>query len=131
MLFCEKHRGKVKKNNPDNGMIEITTLLAAMWKETDAKGRSSLKTKATKGKEKYDKEMEKYRQTDSYAEFQKKKQTHDLIAKFASEIAGVKKNFVIKFFHLILINPSDQRLHTSCTLLIIEMLFRRNIQMQV
>jgi hypothetical protein len=98
MLFTNKNRPSMVKDNPDCGMIEISQLLAKMWNDTSEKSRSPYMTQAARAKTKYDKEMEKYRETDSYVEFQKKKNTHDVIARFASKIPGVKKKLVYKIF---------------------------------
>merc|ERR1719266_1759237 len=98
MLFSNKNRKIVQKNNPDIAVTELMKQVAQMWNETDEKTRSPFMKQAAKGKVRYEKEMEAYRQTDSYHEFQKKKKTHDLIAKYAAKIPGAKKEIGVQNF---------------------------------
>eukprot|EP00494_Astrolonche_serrata_P025647 UN25908 len=71
MFFCDKNRDKVIKNNPDYTMVEVMSGLGKLWSETDEKARTPFVKQAAKSKVKYHKEMEAYRQTTDYAEFQK------------------------------------------------------------
>eukprot|EP00494_Astrolonche_serrata_P022986 UN23243 len=79
MLFCDKNRDKVVKNNPDYAPSEVMAALGKMWSETSDKSRSPFATQAAKSKAKYDKEMEKYRQTPEFTEFQTRYKSHMLI----------------------------------------------------
>eukprot|EP00494_Astrolonche_serrata_P022230 UN22487 len=101
MFFCDKNRNKVVKNNPDSTMVEISALMGKLWSETNEKARAPFVTSMEKSKAKYEKEMEAYRQTSEYTEFQKKKNLHNLIAKYVEKIPGAKKKIAYKTF------PSD------------------------
>eukprot|EP00494_Astrolonche_serrata_P023386 UN23644 len=101
MFFCDKHRGNVANDNPDSTMIEISALMGKLWSETSEKARAPFVTAMEKSKTKYEKEMESYKQTPEYEEFQKKKKLHNLIAKYVEKIPGAKKKSVYKTF------PSD------------------------
>eukprot|EP00494_Astrolonche_serrata_P026807 UN27070 len=70
MYFCDKHRDDVMNNNPDSIMVEVSAILGKMWSETSEKTRSPFVSKMEKSKAKYEKEMEAYRQTSEYVEFQ-------------------------------------------------------------
>eukprot|EP00494_Astrolonche_serrata_P007068 UN07093 len=98
MFFCDKNRDKVVKNNPDYAMTEVMAALGKMWSETSDKVRTPFATQAAKSKAKYDKEMEKYRQTPEHTEFQKRRNLHMLIQKYVNQIEGAKKKSVYKVF---------------------------------
>eukprot|EP00494_Astrolonche_serrata_P022590 UN22847 len=88
-------------DNPDASMVELSSMLGKLWAEQNEKDRSPFVKKATTAKAKYDKAMEAYKQTSEYAEFQKLKRSHNLIAKYAIRIPGSKKKNMYKTF------PSD------------------------
>eukprot|EP00494_Astrolonche_serrata_P022117 UN22373 len=98
MFFCDKNREKVVKNNPDYAMTEVMTALGKMWTETSDKVRTPFVNQAAKSKSKFDKEMEKYRQTPEFTEFQKRRNVHMLIQKYVNQIDGAKKKYVYKVF---------------------------------
>eukprot|EP00494_Astrolonche_serrata_P032830 UN33099 len=82
-------------------MVEISALMGKLWSETNEKARAPFVTAMEKSKFKYEKEMESYKQTPEYEEFQKKKKLHNLIAKYVEKIPDAKKKNVYKSF------PSD------------------------
>eukprot|EP00494_Astrolonche_serrata_P022987 UN23244 len=90
MLFCDKNRDKVVKNNPDYAPSEVMAALGKMWTETSDKVRTPFVNTASKSKAKYDKEMEKYRQTPEFTEFQKKRKSHMLIKNTLKELMVLK-----------------------------------------
>eukprot|EP00494_Astrolonche_serrata_P027137 UN27400 len=98
MFFCDKNRDKAAKNNPDFTFAELGALLGKMWTETGDKARTPFVNQATKSKAKYDKEMESYRQTDDFKEFQKRRNLHMLIQKYVEKIPGAKKKMCYKLF---------------------------------
>eukprot|EP00494_Astrolonche_serrata_P031897 UN32166 len=75
MFFCEKNRAKMEKNNPDSSMVDISALMGKLWSETNEKARAPFVTSMEKSKAKYEKEMDVYRQTPEFTEFQKRKTT--------------------------------------------------------
>eukprot|EP00494_Astrolonche_serrata_P028276 UN28541 len=101
MFFCDKNRSKVMKNNPDSSMVEVSALMGKLWSETNEKARSPFVTAMEKSKAKYEKEMEAYKQTNEYEEFQQKKKSHNLIAKYVEKIPDAKKKNMYRSF------PSD------------------------
>eukprot|EP00494_Astrolonche_serrata_P033144 UN33413 len=98
MYFCDKHRDDVMNNNPDSIMVEVSAILGKMWSETNEKSRSKFVSAMEKSKARYEKEMEAYRQTSEYAEFQKRKNLHNLIAKYVDRIPDAKKRNIYKSF---------------------------------
>eukprot|EP00494_Astrolonche_serrata_P005471 UN05487 len=70
MLFCDKNRDNVVNDNPDSTMVEVSALMGKLWSETNEKARAPFVTAMEKSKAKYEKEMEVYRETPEYAEFQ-------------------------------------------------------------
>eukprot|EP00494_Astrolonche_serrata_P002810 UN02816 len=98
VFFCDKDRDKVGKNNPDFTMIEISAALGKLWSETSEKARTPFVNASAKSKAKFDKEMESYRQTNEYKEFQKRRNLHMLIQKYVEKIPGAKKKNVYKVF---------------------------------
>eukprot|EP00494_Astrolonche_serrata_P032943 UN33212 len=98
MHFCDKHRDRVMNNNPDAIMVEVSTILGKMWSETSEKARAPFVSAMEKSKARYEKEMETYRQTSEYTEFQKRKKTHNLIAKYVDKIPDAKKRNIYKSF---------------------------------
>eukprot|EP00494_Astrolonche_serrata_P022958 UN23215 len=72
--------------------------LGKLWTETSDKTRTPFVNQAAKSKSKYDKEMEKYRQTSEFTEFQKRRNLHMLIQKYVKQIDGAKKKNVYKVF---------------------------------
>eukprot|EP00494_Astrolonche_serrata_P022663 UN22920 len=101
MYFCDKHRDSVENDNPDASMVEVSALMGKLWSETSEKARAPFVSKMEKSKAKFEKEMEVYRQTSEYEEFQKTKKTHNLIVKYVEKIPDAKKKNVYKSF------PSD------------------------
>eukprot|EP00494_Astrolonche_serrata_P021971 UN22220 len=79
-------------------MVEISALMGKMWSETNEKARAPFVTAMEKSKAKYEKEMEVYRETPEYAEFQKSKKLHNLIAKYVAKIPNAKTRSVYKVF---------------------------------
>merc|ERR1719510_2056206 len=79
-------------------MTEVQSVLAGMWKECSESDRKGFLTASAKGKEKYDKEMDVYKMTENYVQFQRKKRTHNLIAKYVNEIPGAKKKNLYQNF---------------------------------
>eukprot|EP00494_Astrolonche_serrata_P006936 UN06961 len=79
-------------------MVEISALMGKMWSETNEKARAPFVTAMEKSKAKYEKEMEVYRETPEYAEFQKAKKLHNLIAKYVAKIPDSKTRTVYKSF---------------------------------
>eukprot|EP00494_Astrolonche_serrata_P026107 UN26368 len=112
MYFCDKNRSNVSNDNPDSTMVEISALMGKLWSETSEKARAPFVTAMEKSKAKYEKEMESYKQTPEYEEFQKKKKLHNLIAKYVEKIDGAKKRMCIKHFQAILINLKEFQVHT-------------------
>eukprot|EP00494_Astrolonche_serrata_P022776 UN23033 len=104
MFYCDKHRDDVMNDNPDAIMTEVSGILGKMWSETSEKARAPFVSSMQKSKAKYEKEMEAYRQTSEYTEFQKRKKLHNLIAKYVEKIPDAKKRMFIKLFLLILTN---------------------------
>eukprot|EP00494_Astrolonche_serrata_P034330 UN34599 len=98
VFFCDKNRSKVAKNNPDFSFAEIGALLGKMWTETSDKTRTPFVNQASKSKAKFDKEMETYRQTPEYIDFQKKRTIHMLIQKYVEKIPGAKRKMCYKVF---------------------------------
>eukprot|EP00494_Astrolonche_serrata_P022182 UN22439 len=82
-------------------MIEIGAMLGKMWSETSEKARAPFVSKMEKSRSKYEKEMEKYKQTSEYSEFQKKRKVHDLVSKYVAKMPNAKKRAVYTQF------PSD------------------------
>eukprot|EP00494_Astrolonche_serrata_P007020 UN07045 len=101
MFFCDKNRDKVSKNNPDFTMVELSAALGKLWSETSDRARTPFVNASSKSKAKFDKEMETYRQTSDYTDFQKRRNLHNLIQKYVQKIDGAKKKNVYKQF------PSD------------------------
>eukprot|EP00494_Astrolonche_serrata_P001955 UN01961 len=108
MFFCDKNRNKVVKNNPDSTMVEISALMGKLWSETNEKARAPFVTAMEKSKAKYEKEMDAYRQTSEYTEFQKKKNLHNLISKYVEKIPGAKKKIAYKTFPT---DPNNLNVH--------------------
>eukprot|EP00494_Astrolonche_serrata_P026588 UN26850 len=79
-------------------MVEISAALGKLWSETSDKARTPFVNASAKSKAKFDKEMESYRQTDEYKEFQKRRNLHNLIQKYFEKIPGAKKKNVYKVF---------------------------------
>eukprot|EP00494_Astrolonche_serrata_P002377 UN02383 len=79
-------------------MVEISALMGKLWSETSEKARAPFVTAMEKSKAKYEKEMESYRQTSEYEEFQKRKKSHNLIAKYVERIPDAKKKSCYKSF---------------------------------
>eukprot|EP00494_Astrolonche_serrata_P026872 UN27135 len=98
MYFCDKHRDDVMNNNPDAIMVEVSAMLGKMWSETSEESRAPFVSSMQKSKSRYEKEMEVYRQTSEYVEFQKRKNLHNLIAKYVDRIPDAKKRTVYKSF---------------------------------
>eukprot|EP00494_Astrolonche_serrata_P022662 UN22919 len=98
MYFCDKHRDSVENDNPDASMVEVSALMGKLWSETSEKARAPFVSKMEKSKAKFEKEMEVYRQTSEYEEFQKTKKTHNLIVKYVEKIPDAKKKNVYKSF---------------------------------
>eukprot|EP00494_Astrolonche_serrata_P022106 UN22362 len=73
-------------------------LFLELWSETNEKARAPFVTAMEKSKAKYEKEMEVYRQTTEYAEFQRAKKLHNLIAKYVARIPDAKTRTVYKCF---------------------------------
>eukprot|EP00494_Astrolonche_serrata_P024154 UN24412 len=109
MYFCDKNRNKVVKNNPDFTMVEISAALGKLWSETSDKARTPFVNSSAKSKAKYDKEIEAYRQTSEYTEFQKRRNLHMLIQKYVEKIPGAKRKTFIKFSQLIQTNQNNLR----------------------
>eukprot|EP00494_Astrolonche_serrata_P027759 UN28023 len=101
LIFCEKNRAEVADNNPDSTMVELSAMLGKMWSETGESARKPFMEASSKSKEQFEKAMEAYKLTEDYAEFQKRKATHNLIAKYVDKIPGAKKKNLYKSF------PSD------------------------
>eukprot|EP00494_Astrolonche_serrata_P026420 UN26682 len=66
-------------------MVEVSAALGKLWSETSDKARTPYVNSSTKSKAKYDKEMEAYRQTDEFKEFQKRRHLHMLIQKYVEK----------------------------------------------
>jgi len=90
MLFCDSNRKKVTKNNPDCSMTELSTIFGQMWSEIDEKTKQPFMKKSCMLKDKRYKEMESYKLSPEYAEYQKRNRTDRLIRKYATQL-GVKK----------------------------------------
>eukprot|EP00494_Astrolonche_serrata_P022305 UN22562 len=112
MYFCDKHRDDVMNNNPDAIMVEVSAMLGKMWSETSEKSRAPFVSSMEKSKSRYEKEMEVYRQTSEYVEFQKRKNLHNLIANMLIEFLMQRKELFIKVFQPILINLKVQIMHS-------------------
>eukprot|EP00494_Astrolonche_serrata_P002381 UN02387 len=95
-------------------MTEVMAALGKMWSETSDKVRTPFATQAAKSKAKYDKEMEKYRQTPEHTEFQKRRNLHMLIQKYVNQIEGAKRKAFIKYFLQIQINQNNLCPLISC-----------------
>eukprot|EP00494_Astrolonche_serrata_P026138 UN26399 len=98
ILFCQKNRASVADDNPEATMVEMSAILGKMWSETKETDRAPFVNSALKSKAKYTKELEAYKQTNGYVEFQKRKMGHKLIAKYASRIPGAKRKNLYKTF---------------------------------
>eukprot|EP00494_Astrolonche_serrata_P023010 UN23267 len=98
MYFCDKHRDDVMNDNPNAIMVEVSAMLGKMWSETNENSRAPFVSSMQKSKARYEKEMEAYRQTNEYVEFQKRKNLHNLIAKYVDRIPDAKKRTVYKSF---------------------------------
>eukprot|EP00494_Astrolonche_serrata_P001931 UN01937 len=95
-------------------MVEISAVLGKMWSETSDKSRTPFVNAAAKSKAKFDKEMETYRQTSEYTEFQKRRNLHMLIQKYVEKIPGAKKKNVYKVFPTDPNKPKQASTSFSC-----------------
>eukprot|EP00494_Astrolonche_serrata_P026817 UN27080 len=97
-------------------MIEISAVLGKMWSETGEKARTPFVKSSEKSKAKFDKEMEVYRQTPEYSEFQKRRNMHMLIKNTLKKFLEQKGELYIKCFQLIQINLINQQRLSFCSL---------------
>eukprot|EP00494_Astrolonche_serrata_P026508 UN26770 len=88
-------------------MVEISAALGKLWSETSEKARTPFVNSSAKSKAKFDKEMEAYRQTSEYMDFQKRRNLHNLIQKYVEKISGAKRKTFIKYFQLIPNKPNQ------------------------
>ncbi|KAM9314310.1 high mobility group protein B2-like [Pholidichthys leucotaenia] len=60
-VFCADHRSKIKEDNPGISIGDIAKKLGEMWATQTAKDKAPYEAKASKLKEKYEKDMAAYR----------------------------------------------------------------------
>jgi len=63
LRYSQEHREEIKKKNPDWKVTEISTKLGEQWKKLSKDKKSSYEKEYEKDKEKYDKEVKKYKGT--------------------------------------------------------------------
>jgi len=73
--FLAKNRERVRDANPETSFPDVTKLLAAEWTSMPIEQKQCYLDEAEKDKERYQREIEDYRQTDSFKMFQEKQQT--------------------------------------------------------
>jgi len=71
-LFAGDRRPKLRATHPDKKITELAKLLGAEWKGMSEAEKKPWDERAKKVKEQYEKDVETYRQSDQYREFQKK-----------------------------------------------------------
>jgi hypothetical protein len=74
-LFANDRRPKLRETHPDKKITDVAKMLGAEWKEMSEAEKKPWEELAKKNKEKHDKEMEEYKKTDEYLNYQKKIET--------------------------------------------------------
>lgn len=72
--FLARHRERVREANPDTSFPDVTKLLAAEWTAMPQEEKQVYLDEAEKDKERYQRELEEYKQTDSFRMFQETQQ---------------------------------------------------------
>jgi hypothetical protein len=69
-IFSNQRRNQLKDQYPDKKVTELSKLIADEWRVKSAEEKKVYEDQAAVNKEKYNKEMESYKLTDEYNEFQ-------------------------------------------------------------
>lgn len=69
MMFCNAKRAGVVKKNPTLKMVQISPIIAEMWRNASAAEKKPFEQKAAKAKAAYQVKLAKYQQTAAYANF--------------------------------------------------------------
>lgn len=77
MRFLAQNRERVRLANPDTSFPDVTKLLAAEWTAMPPEEKQVYLDEAEKDKERYLRELEEYKTTESFRMFQAKKQGRD------------------------------------------------------
>lgn len=75
--FCNENRQKVKEQNPDKSMIDVTKILSAQWKSLSDEGKKKYNEMAAKNKAEYEKKMVEYKKGQAKPAPESKKRKHD------------------------------------------------------
>jgi len=75
-IFSNKRRKEMKETNPDKKLTEISKMIAAEWKKMDGASKKPYEEDAKTLKAKYEVDMQKYKTTKEFKDFQKKVQEH-------------------------------------------------------
>jgi len=71
-LFSNERRSVLQQKMPDKKLTELSKIISQEWKELDGDKKESYATRAKRAKEKWDKELASYKQTEEYEKFQQK-----------------------------------------------------------
>merc|ERR1719348_1375747 len=76
MLFVNETRPQYVKDNPDLAVTEVLSGLGKMWADVSSSDKADYEKKAAKLKEKYQKELEKYKKSSNYKRYMAEKEAY-------------------------------------------------------
>ncbi|KAI1290056.1 High mobility group protein 20A [Halotydeus destructor] len=74
VLFLNKNRPRIRETNPEMHFADITKLLAIEWNALSTDEKQRYLEEAEKDKERYQRELDEYKVSDAYKDFQIKQQ---------------------------------------------------------
>merc|ERR1719290_691525 len=76
MLFVNETRPQYVADNPDLAVTEVLPGLGKMWADVSSSDKAAYEKKAAKLKEKYQKELEKYKKSSNYKKYMTEKEVY-------------------------------------------------------
>merc|ERR1719495_2996032 len=85
MLFVNETRPQYVKENPDLAVTEVLSGLGKLWADVSSSDKAAYEKKAAKLKEKYQKELEKYKKSSNYKKYTTEKEAYQASQKTARD----------------------------------------------
>merc|ERR1719220_2251359 len=85
MLFVNETRPQYVKDNPDLAVTEVLSGLGKLWADVSASDKADYEKQAAKLKEKYQKELEKYKKSSNYKKYTAEKEAYKAGQKMTRE----------------------------------------------
>jgi len=90
-IFTNKRRQELKVQYPEKKLTELTTLMAVEWKAMDEDTKKGYQAQAIADKENYTRQMEEYKKTSNYTQYQVKLSAFKEEQKLTADTKAAKK----------------------------------------